>query len=186
MKKIKVLRKIEREVSDIQIGDQILIHLEDFGKFTATAHKITDDGVLFIFDDYITKRQMNEKLTNKGGFKKSDLKKWLDTVLLEAFPDWLKKRIKNISIPSVGELFGHEDEWNNEHFKSDNDDQLPLMQERRNRVAYLDNKYEWGWLRNATKKEYSAAHFALVDSNGLPHSYGASNSYGVRPEFCIG
>ena len=185
MEKINVMRMYEKEVCNIQLGDKILIPLAEFGEFTATAHKITDKGVLFIFDDYVAQHQMNKKDTNKGGFEKSDLKKWLDTVLFEALPDWLKGRIEKLSIPTVGELFGHEDEWDNEYFEPDTDEQLPLMKERRNRVAYFNNNLEWGWLRNAVKKEVSAAYFALVGTGGTAYCDSASSSCGVRPEFWL-
>ena len=185
MEKINVMRMYEKEVCNIQLGDKILIPLAEFGEFTATAHKITDKGVLFIFDEYVAQHQMNKKDTNKGGFEKSDLKKWLDTVLFEAFPDWLKGRIEKLSIPTVGELFGHEDKWDNEYFESDMDEQLLLMKERRNRVAYFDNDLSWGWLRNAVKKEVSAAGFARVNCSGYTTYGRASNSFGVRPEFWL-
>lgn len=185
MEGIKVIRKYEKEVRNIQEGDQILIPLAEIGEFTATAYKVTDKGTLFIFDEYVASQPMNKKNTNKGGFEKSDLKKWMDSVLFMAFPDWLRDRISDLSIPTVGETFGHEDEWNNEHFEPDTDEQLPLMKERKNRVAYLKNEWEWGWLRNAMKKEHSSAYFAFVGSNGLTYYYSASASGGVRPEFWL-
>lgn len=185
MENINVLRRQEMATKEIIVGDRILVSLAELGDFTATAHKITDKGVLFIFDDYVTSRPMNNKNTNKGGYEKSDLKKWIDCVLLEAFPEELKNRIADLSIPTVGELFGHDDEWNNEHFEPDTDEQLLLMKERRNRVAYLNNEWEWGWLRNATKEEFSAAYFAYVGTYG-DASYGsASAPFGVRPEFWL-
>ncbi|MCM1179353.1 MAG: DUF6273 domain-containing protein [Clostridium sp.] len=185
MENIKVLRKQETETKEILLGDQILISLNGLGDFTATAHKITDKGVLFIFDDYVVSKAMNEANTNEGGFDESDLKKWIDSVLLEAFPSELKDRIADLSIPTVGELFGHDDEWDNEHFEPDDDEQLPLMKERRNRVAYLKNEWEWGWLRNATKKKVSSAYFASVSLFGRTGSNLATDSYGVRPEFWL-
>jgi hypothetical protein len=185
MENIKVLRRQEMETKEIVVGDQILVSLAELGDFTATAHKITDKGVLFIFDDYVTSRPMNNKNTNKGGYEKSDLKKWIDCVLLEAFPEELKNRIADLSIPTVGELFGHDDEWNNEHFEPDTDEQLLLMKERRNRVAYLNNEWEWGWLRNATKEEFSAAFFARVAYGGGTYCSNASATRGVRPEFWL-
>ena len=185
MENIKVLRKQETETKALMVGDQISVSLDRLGDFTATAHKITDKGVLFIFDEYVISKPMNEKNTNNGGYEKSDLKQWIDSVLLEAFPAELKDRIADLSIPTVGELFGHEDEWDREHFEPDDDEQLPLMKERRNRVAYLKNEWEWGWLRNATKKEVSSASFAHVSSYGLTTSNGATGSLGVRPEFWL-
>lgn len=182
---MKVLRKYEKEVTKFKVGDQILVPLAEIGEFSATVHEITNDGVLFIFDEYIARRPMNKKNTNKGGFEKSDLKKWMDTELLMAFPEELRDRIVYLSIPTVGQMFGHEDEWNEEYFEPDTDEQLPLMKERKNRVAYFQNDWEWGWLRNAVKKEKSAAGFALVSLDGATASYGASGSCGVRPEFLL-
>ena len=59
------------------------------------------------------------------------------------------------------------------------------MKQRRNRVAYYKNDCEFGWLRNATKKEFSSAAFAIVNANGDSYYYAASNSRGVRPEFWL-
>ena len=106
-------------------------------------------------------------------------------MLLAAFPETLKNRIADLSIPTVGELFGNDDEWDNEHFEPDEDEQLPLMKERKNRVAYLNNEWKWGWLRNATKKSVSGTCFASVDNYGSADYYCASFSLGVRPEFWL-
>ena len=82
-------------------------------------------------------------------------------------------------------MFGWDDEWDRNHFEADNDKQLPLMKQKRNRVAYYDNECEFGWLRNATKKEFSSAYFALVNRGGGTYCYGASSSFGVRPEIWL-
>lgn len=178
-------QKTRIPISDIKVGDQLIIPLKGFGTFMATAHKVTNDGVMFIFDEYVAKRPMNEKNTNQGGFEKSDLKRWMDTELFASFPDWIKSKIYGLTIPTVGEMFGHEDEWDNDHFEPDTDEQLPLMGKRKNRVAYLNNEWEWGWLRNAMKKEYSSAYFAFVGGGGGSNYCYASDSGGVRPEFWL-
>ena len=182
---MKVLRKQEIETANIQVGDQVIIPLAEIGEFSATAHKVTDEGIMFIFDEYITRRPMNSKNTNKGGFEKSELKKWMDTVLLMAFPEELRDKIYGLTLPTVGQIVGHEDEWDNNNLEPDTDEQLPLMTERKNRVAYFKNDSSWGWLRNATKEEVSSAYFALVGSHGGPNCYYASSSCGVRPEFWL-
>lgn len=161
------------KTTDVKVGDKILVELTGIGVFTATAHKVTDKEVLFIMDEYITSKPMD------------GLQEWLDTVVYDAFPDDLKKKIKNITIPSVGQVFGWEDEWCKEVFERDSDEQLPLMKQRRNRVAYLDNEIECGWLRNRTKSEVSSASFARVNLIGGAYYLNASNSYGVRPEFTL-
>ena len=182
---MKVLRKQEIDTANIQVGDQMVIPLAELGEFTATAHKVTDEGVMFIFDDYVTSRPMNNRNTNKGGFEKSDLKKWMDTVLFMAFPEELRDKIYGLTLPTVGQIVGHEDEWDNKNLEPDIDEQLPLMKECKNRIACSEDQLAWGWLRNATKEEFSSADFAYVDYDGYANYLYASYSYGVRPEFWL-
>ena len=61
------------------------------------------------------------------------------------------------------------DNWDKEHIEPDSDEQLPLMKQRRSRVAYYNNECSSGWLRNAMKKEFSSASFAVVDTLSLIH-----------------
>lgn len=185
MKEIVVSRSQVITTRNVEIGDKIAVSLEGLGDFTVTAHKITEKGILFIFDDYVTKHLMNVKCTNTGGFDNSDLKKWIDTALFEAFPRYLKERMADLSIPTIGELFGWDDKWNIEHYEPDEDEQLPLMKERRNRIGFYRNEFECGWLRNAAKRGFSSANFARVDYYGDADYLGASASFGVRPEFWL-
>ena len=173
------------DLKDAEVGDKTTIKLDGLGEFTATVHKVTDDKVMLIFDDYVTKRPMNESGTNNGGFEASDLNKWLHTEFIKALPYSIRARLTDVTIPTVGEMFGWDDEWDRNHFEADNDKQLPLMKQRRNRVAYYDNECEFGWLRNATKKEFSSAYFAGVGNLGFTNSYNASGSLGVRPEIWL-
>lgn len=182
---MKVLRKQEIDTANIQVGDQMVIPLAELGEFTATVHKVTDEGVMFIFDDYVTRRPMNNRNTNKGGFEKSDLKKWMDTVLYMAFPEELRDKIYGLTLPTVGQIVGHEDEWDNKNLEPDTNEQLPLMKKCKNRIACFEDQLAWGWLRNATKEEFSSAYFADVNYCGSTYFHGASNSFGVRPEFWL-
>lgn len=182
---MKVLRKQEIDTANIQVGDQMVIPLAELGAFTVTAHKVTDEGVMFIFDDYVTRRPMNNRNTNKGGFEKSDLKKWMDTVLYMAFPEELRDKIYGLTLPTVGQIVGHEDEWDNKNLEPDTNEQLPLMKKCKNRIACFEDQLAWGWLRNATKEEFSSALFASVTDDGDTNYYLASNSIGVRPEFWL-
>ena len=182
---MKVLRKQEIDTANIQVGDQMVIPLAELGEFTVTAHKVTDEGVMFIFDDDVTRRPMNNRDTKKGGFEKSDLKKWMDTVLFMAFPEELSDKIYGLTIPTVGQIVGHEDEWDNKNLEPDIDEQLPLMKECKNRIAFFEDQITWGWLRNATKEEFSSAGFAGVADSCYTSYYYASGSLGVRPEFWL-
>lgn len=171
--------------ADIKVGDKMMVPLGKLGNFTATVQKVTNDKALFIFDDYVTKRPMNKDGGNAGGYSQSDLKKWIDTELYNMFPAVLKQRMTGLSIPTLGEICGLDDEWDRNHIEADGDEQLPLMKQRRNRVAYYNNDCAWGWLRNATKKEFSSASFAGVNSFSIADYNNASNSCGVRPEFWL-
>lgn len=173
------------DLKDAEVGDKTTIKLDGLGEFAATVHKVTDDKVMLIFDDYVAERPMNESDTNKGGFEYSDLNEWLHTEFVKAIPYSIRARLTDVTIPTVGEMFGWDDEWNRNYFEADNDKQLPLMKQRRNRVAYYNNECECGWLRNATKKEFSAAYFAGVGNDGLTYCRGASYSVGVRPEIWL-
>jgi hypothetical protein len=173
------------DLKDAEVGDKTTIKLDGLGEFAATVHKVTDDKVMLIFDDYVAERPMNESDTNKGGFEYSDLNEWLHTEFVKAIPYSIRARLTDVTIPTVGEMFGWDDEWNRNYFEADNDKQLPLMKQRRNRVAYYNNECECGWLRNATKKEFSAAYFALVHRGGGTDCNGASYSLGVRPEIWL-
>lgn len=172
-------------LKDAEVEDKTTIKLDGLGEFAATVHKVTDDKVMLIFDDYVAKRPMNESGTNKGGFEDSDLNKWLHTEFVKALPYSIRARLTDVTIPTVGEMFGWDDEWDRNHFEADNDKQLPLMKQKRNRVAYYNNECECGWLRNATKKEFSSAGFAFVYYYGYSGYYGASASLGVRPEIWL-
>ena len=173
------------DLKDAEVGDKTTIKLDGLGEFAATVHKVTDDKVMLIFDDYVAERPMNESDTNKGGFEYSDLNEWLHTEFVKAIPYSIRARLTDVTIPTVGEMFGWDDEWNRNYFEADNDKQLPLMKQRRNRVAYYNNECECGWLRNATKKEFSAACFAFVSSGGFTDFDVASDSGGVRPEIWL-
>lgn len=170
---------------DIKVGDQIEVPLDGIGTFMATAHQITDEGILFIFDDCIARKQINSNGGNKGGFEKSELAKWMESTLYDAFPEELKKRLRYITLPSYGQLFGH-DEWYEKAIMPDDDEQLPLMKIRKNRICTYENDNCWYWLRNSTKDDYSSASFAGVTYGGSAYWHDAADGNGVRPAFLIG
>ena len=181
---MKVTRKVQFKTNEICVGDQITVRLSGFGKFTATAQRVTDKGILFLFDEVITRHPMNETNTNEGGFDKSDMCRWLRETVLPAFPEKLRTRIREITLPTYGEIFGHDDFY--ENFEPDNDEQFELIKRRGNRVCdFEDDWWCWWWLRNATKRSVSSASFARVDGNGHAACLGASTSAGVRPEFWL-
>ncbi len=163
----------EFDIKDIKIGDKLCIELKGLGSFMATAHRVTANEILFITDAYITSKPMY------------GLQKWIETYVYNAFSEEIKGKVKNLTIPTVGQVFGWDDEWCHEFFVRDDDEQLPLMKERRNRVTCLNNEYEWGWLRNPARGEISSVAFAAVNRDGGASCYGASISGGIRLEFTL-
>ena len=85
-----------------------------------------------------------------------------------------------LRIPFFGEIFGKEDA---NYFEPDGCEQWPLMKDRKNRIAFRDNSWEWGWLQN--KRKGSATAFCRVTNAGHALHWYASESVGVRPAFLI-
>lgn len=184
---MKILRKTELNfaANDIpNIGDQITIDLGELGLFTATAQAHDNGGTWLLFDECVAERPINENGRNDGGFAMSDLCKWLKTELLPMFPQELKCRITDISIPTYGQIFGHDDVYNT-YMEPDDDKQFYLMQTRKNRICDYKNEPEWYWLRNATRKVVSSGSFACVRSYGVADCDDAFDPLGVRPVFLL-
>ena len=180
---MKLERMSEIETNDIRIGDRIHV-----GKYTATCQEITSIAAIFLLDQYLDKPMaMNVVDTNSGGYPESDLRKDLRSAeVLNIFVGIRDCMVpfENgdlLRIPFAGEIFGAElPEW----WEADNHKQWPLMEDRCNRLASRQGKYEWGWLQNKVKT--SSTEFCFIDAGGSDgwHSV-ASVALGVRPVFKI-
>lgn len=176
---MKALRKqgIEiQSVKDFKIGDQI----EIMGEYTATCQKVTKKSALFFLDQCLNwKFEMNPTNINKGGYEASDLRKKLNSEdVLNIFKSvWgLMVPFENgdlLRIPCAEELFGCTYRNRNcccEPSDEKEKEQLPLMKERKNRIASVKN---------------SLSDFVCVTGYGSGFSIFASYSCGVRPVFQI-
>ena len=76
----------------------------------ATAHKVTANEILFITDEYIALRPMY------------GLQEWIETSVYNAFPEELKGRVKNLTIPTVGQVYSWDNEWCRKTFVRDDDE----------------------------------------------------------------
>ena len=177
---MKAWRKVKMNVDHFEIGDQIKIKLKGYGKFTATCHKIDDSRHTFVFDNCICRHHMNECDTNEGGYPASDMCVWLNTELIDTFPDkYVKRMVRPEGMDDLLWLLSEE-----EVFGSDPpfDSQLRLMADPKYRVcSYPDGSRAYWWLRDVC---YSTT-FALVSSGGSASGNNASNSHGVRPAFIL-
>ena len=143
---------------------------------TALAVKEATDGMVFIFEDCLSKAYpMNDNLMDM-----------LNNELYKLFPDKIRDAMVSfdgnsmIRIPTEKEIFGV-----NKYGEKESDDvkQFEPMKNRRNRIAFRNNEFEWYWLKN--RGVGGATTFALVDGDGYADSTNASNSLGVRPLFKI-
>ncbi len=179
---MKIYRKMKFYTEKLQIGDQIKVNLKGFGKFTATVQKVQDDGYLFMFDECVAKHVMNEDETKKGGYSESDLWNWINEELLPAFPRKIRDRMIYISIPSYGQMFGH-DKFYDDYVEPDHDEQFELMKNIRNRICTYKNRSITNYLSN--RLEGSDYCLAIVNSSGNLYYSSASRSHGVRPIFFL-
>jgi len=182
MHSIDVYRKTLTKTTETQTGDQIRV-----GHYTATCQTVTPKGALFLLDQYLDEAYpMNRKNTNKGGYEESDLRETLRSKeILDLFDDWGDRMVPFdngdlLRIPFFGEIFDQEDA---EYFEPDGCEQWELMKDRKNRIAFRQNCWEWGWLQN--KRKDSATHFCRVNVTGFATGWNASDSVGVRPAFLI-
>ena len=179
---MKVERMTEIETPFIKVGDRI--HVDHY---TATCQEITPKGALFLLDQYLDKAyQMNPANTNEGGYEESDLRETLRSKeILDLFDDWVDRMVPFdngdlLRIPFFSEIFGQE---NAEYFEPDGCEQWELMKDRKNRIAFWQNCWEWGWLQN--KRKGSATDFCSVTYYGYAGTWYASHVNGVRPVFQI-
>lgn len=184
---MKVMRKMEVECngSAFQVGDQIKI-----GRFyTATCQKVGKKGAIFMMDQYIDcPVPMNANGKNEGGYEKSDLRHIFKNMELNPMFDEVRcilipfKNGDYFRIPTAEEMFGPE-ETHKYYETLGNKKQWPLMKDRKNRIAFLDENQDikWGWLQN--KRKNSIDHFSVVNKDGALEMNDASDPIGVRVVF---
>ena len=182
---MKITRKIEIETTDVRVGDQIQI-----GKYTATCQAIPAQGLAsFYLDQYLDQGMAyNRNGKHAGGYTASDVRRDLNAPeILEIFAALPLVPHENgdlLRLATYGEMFGHDEWYKSGAVEPDNDEQWPLMADRRNRVADREGEpYELGWLQNIYKQ--SAADACYVNGYGFARDWGASGVFGVRPAFIV-
>jgi len=169
------------EPSEIVVGDKIKIKPTDGRKYTATAIDKNDKRILFIFDECIAKRPMNEEGGTEGGYLESDLREYLAEEFYNLLPAKLQARLipdengDELYLLSLKEVCGCDENFD------DCAGQLEFFKIRKNRVADYKNDYAYWWLRDVV----SSADFALAAAAGGCGCSFASYAFGVRPAFAI-
>jgi hypothetical protein len=143
-------------------------------------------------------KPMNKTNTNKGGWKKSFMREWLNETIFHQLPDELQaivmprvikqklgsktvETVDKLWLPSHTEMFGADAEW----APADTEDaQLALFRTERSRVKECAGRGTWWyWLRSPHGS--TSTDFCYVSSNGSAHNHTASTSRGVAFGFCI-
>lgn len=165
----------------------------------AAVNHYKDNELVFVFRDYLSdKKPMNEDGGNAGGWKKSDLRKWLNKEFIKLLPDDLqevihkKKTVQVINgecykckdylfLPSEMEMFG-ECEYSEEQ---EGEKQFPYYADKHNRSRTIGKNgcWEFGWLSSPSASGTTS--FCFVGSGGYANHHDARTGYGVAPAFVI-
>ena len=181
-------------------GDIISIKLKT-GEDVALDVTYDENGkCFFVFHDCLKQRRpMNNRATNKGGWKASDLRKAANDEIFKTLPDELQEIIVPTKIVQIinGERIECEDKlfclsytqiagrvWPEMNAREPEDTQLDIFKTERSRVKEIDGETVYWWERSPYVN-YSS-HFNSVGTSGNPNYYSYANySYGVCLGFCI-
>ena len=136
---MKVRRTEKIKVNTFRVGDVIRFKLSDGEKVEMLAVKEESDGMIFCFADCLAKEySMNEQNTNEGGWDASDLRKKLNSEILDRFPRKIRKLLlpfengDMLRLPTEKEIFGSNPCGEDE---PESVSQWKPMKQRKNRIA---------------------------------------------------
>lgn len=184
----------------LKSGDNIPVTLKNGEEVSFDIGEDESGKIYFIMHNCLEEEKpINDDWTNKGGWKESDMRRYLNEEVIELLPDELKKIIKPTKIVQVWDGKRRETEdklfllsrtqvfGKHENYEAiePNDSQIDIFKSPRERVKESKG-YEiparW-WLRSPYSS-YSLG-FCFVYTDGTVSSYDADFSYGVAPAFCI-
>lgn len=179
----------------LKVGDEISDNLLTGQKMVYVVADITEGEVKFISKDLLAERmEWNESGRNTGGFKESDLCRYLNEVVWATLPEELRAVISEreclqivegkedrfmlkLWLPSEFEVFG--DSWASE---VEEGQQFELFKDPRNRVKFdQDGERAAWWLLSVCAGDSTTA--CLVHVSGYA-SYG-SCTYALRVPVCF-
>ena len=185
----------------LQVGDELDITLKTGEELTVQAVGTTERGLIFLLKDCMKDEHgMNKRMTNKGGWKDSAMRKWLNEDVLPRLPKELQAMIvprtirqkingeevqtqDKLWLPSFTEMFGADAaaEWAPGDL---GDEQFELFDSERSRVKEVPGRGTWWyWLRSPIAS--SSTHFCNVNSGGYAYYGTASFANGVAFGFCL-
>ena len=174
----------------LRVGDVISFKLKTGEKVRARAIKEYQHTMLMWFEDCLKDEYpMNEENTNNGGWLDSDARAFLNTEIINRFPDKiLKHMVKDfkgdwLHLLSIEEVFGMTPDF--EITKESAKLQIPALKTEKSRVKSLglDGGTCWYWLRSPYVS--GATQFCPVYRNGNASYGNASIAAGLAPAFYL-
>ncbi|EOS77891.1 hypothetical protein C819_00506 [Lachnospiraceae bacterium 10-1] len=179
----------------LKVGDEISDNLLTGQKMVYVVADITEEEVKFVSKDLLAERVVwNGNGRNTGGFKESDLCRYLNEGVWEILPEELKAVISEreclqivegkeerfmlkLWLPSEFEVFG--DSWASE---VEEGQQFELFKDSRNRVKFDKDgeRADW-WLLSVCAGH--STHACNVNYDGIAN--GSSCSYALRVPVCF-
>ena len=153
---------------------------------------------VFWFRHAVGRHCMNDSNTNKGGFRDSDMRDYLNKVVFDMLPDELQsviavhntvQKIDDETIESKSDalflMSVYEGRGANDWAEyNGTDKQFPYFEDRVNRIAY-DDDGDPVWYWTADPSAAYATAFCGFSANGDSDLTGASNDGGAAPLFVI-
>ena len=183
-----------------QPGDELDITLKTGEELTVQVAD-TKEHMRFVLKDCMKDEHgMNKKMTNKGGWRDSGMRLWLNETVFHMLPDELQEIIvprriaqtidgetleseDKLWLPSFTEMFGEEraKDWAP---ADTNETQMELFTTERSRVKEVPGEGTWWYWLRSPRGGYSA-YFCGVNSSGSAGYNGASYARGVAFGFCL-
>lgn len=179
------------------VGDEISFKLKDGTPVTfVVAHfNPYGEGVALVLKDCLPDRHaMNDSWTNAGGWRDSEMRKYLNSEIYELLPDDVKAAIKERTIiqKHKGKTYESKDklwllsrtELEGEYSTDVDDVHFDLFKDERSRVKQIDDETWWYWTRSPVAG--GSGYFVYVYTGGSSTGNGsANNSNGVAFGFLI-
>ena len=175
---METYRKVVTLNEDFKVEDEIHFEMKDGEPVTVIVAAVEDNKALCIFKDCLKEEHcMNEEYTNEGGYLASDMRKYLNTEVLERLPEEIASRLQQDENGDYLRLLKEEEIFGENKYKVFDDERMIRALEYEG-----SDCFNWYWLQNP----HFSADFGYVRCDGaLDGDNGASNVFGVRPAFLI-
>lgn len=191
-----------RSYTLFDIGDTINFKLKDgtdFSMDVAAMDIYGNNNVVLVATECLSNtHSMNPRSSygDSGGWSNCEMRKYLNSDILDLFPDDFKEIIisRTITQKIDGKRYESTDKlWlpsQTEVFPNNKDDadvgdiHFPIFNNEKARVKLIGNETQWWWLRTPTCNY--GGHVRIVDPAGYLYYGYASNSSGVAPACVIG